>query len=115
MFNPDNPMRPPLPYSNGALCRLLNEKIDGEYQSNGRTKREIALAIGYDKPNVLSMYTRGEAVMPVDRALVAADVLGIDIVELIEAGAITYRSNPAWQAARTIMHRLRPPEPLAVA
>lgn len=99
------------PYADGPLLKLLLQRM----QASGLTQREIANDLGYDKPNILTMFVRGETQIPIDRAIRLGDILGIDLVELIEKGAETYPENAAWKAGRTIIRRLRPPEPLPVA
>jgi ribosome-binding protein aMBF1 (putative translation factor) len=99
------------PYAGRPLLKLLDERIE----ASGRSRREIASDLGYDKVNILTMFTRGETAIPIDRAIKLGDVLGIDLTELVEAGAETYPDHAAWTAARMIVRRLRPPEPLPVA
>lgn len=43
-----------------------------------RTQRQIAAEIGYEKPNMISMFKRGEAKIPLDKIPALAKALNVD-------------------------------------
>lgn len=56
--------KPGMPYSETSMARYLTKQIDA--LSGIKNQREIAAEIGYDKPNMISMFKRGETKVPLD-------------------------------------------------
>jgi hypothetical protein len=50
--------RPVAPYKQAAITRYLSKRI--EELSGIKTQREIAIEVGYDKPQMISMFKNGE-------------------------------------------------------
>lgn len=71
------------PYANSKITILIRDRID-ELTAT-KTQREIAAEIGYDKPNLLSMYKRGEAKIPFKQLPDFSRVLSIDLALLLRA------------------------------
>ncbi|UIN38322.1 helix-turn-helix domain-containing protein [Methylobacterium oryzae] len=65
------------PYENTTMAVYLRNQIDN-LGDLGINQREIALAAGYDKPNILSMFKRGETKVPLNKALALAKALRCD-------------------------------------
>jgi hypothetical protein len=65
------------PYENTTMAIFLRNQIDN-LGALGINQREIALAAGYDKPNILSMFKRGETKVPLNKALALAKALRCD-------------------------------------
>jgi transcriptional regulator with XRE-family HTH domain len=76
--------RPGMPYANTALAKFLNERI--EALKGVKTQREIASEIGYDKPNILSMFKRGESKVPLEKVPALARALDSDPKHLLRLG-----------------------------
>ncbi|MHC2021351.1 hypothetical protein [Methylobacterium sp. CM6247] len=70
-------MKNKYPWEDGPFTLLLRERIDK--LSATKTQREIAADIGYSKPNILSMYKRGEAKVPLERLPEFSRALGVDV------------------------------------
>lgn len=70
-------MKNKYPWEGSPFTLLLRERI--ERLSATKTQREIAADIGYSKPNILSMYKRGEAKVPLERLPEFSRALGVDI------------------------------------
>ena len=51
--------RPGMPFANSQVARYLDHQI--EALKGLKTQREIAHEIGYDKPNMISMFKRGKS------------------------------------------------------
>ncbi|GJD45934.1 hypothetical protein AFCDBAGC_3812 [Methylobacterium cerastii] len=75
---------PKYAYENTKIANLIRDRINE--LSGVKTQRQIAAEIGYDKPQVLSMYKRGEAKVPLERLPAFARALDIDLVVLFRAG-----------------------------
>lgn len=73
-----------LPYEDTKLAQYLRQRIDE--LSSEMSQREIAAQIGYEKANIISMYKRGEAKVPLDRIPAFARVLKTDIALLFRLG-----------------------------
>jgi hypothetical protein len=68
--------RLPQPYEHTALAKYLFTQI--EAISSMKTQREIAAEAGYDRPNIISMFKRGEMKVPLDRVGALAKALHVD-------------------------------------
>lgn len=72
----DPQKKPGMPFADSAIAKYIDKKID---ELKGvKTQREIATEIGYDKPNMISMFKRGEARVPLDKIPLLAKALGVD-------------------------------------
>lgn len=87
------------PYYNTPLARMLREKVD----KPDIRQREFALSIGYDKPNIFSMFKRGYTKVPLNKAVPFANALGIPILKFLELGSASYPDDPTWKAVIEIV------------
>jgi transcriptional regulator with XRE-family HTH domain len=69
-----------MPYAETPMAQYLTKQIDA--LSGIKTQREIAAEIGYDKPNMISMFKRGEAKVPLDKIPALAKALHVDPAHL---------------------------------
>jgi transcriptional regulator with XRE-family HTH domain len=76
--------RPGMPYANTALAKFVDKRIDA--LKGVKTQREIAAEIGYAKPNILSMFKRGESKVPLEKIPALARALGADPAHLFRLG-----------------------------
>lgn len=83
------------PFANTKTANFINEQI--ERLKSVKSQRDIALAIGYDKPNVLSMIKRGETKLPLDRVQALATAMDVDPAHLLRLALEDYL--PALAAA----------------
>ena len=59
--------KPGMPFADSAIAKYIDKKID---ELKGvKTQREIAAEIGYEMPNIISMFKRGESRVPLDKSL----------------------------------------------
>ena len=72
-----SPTRAGMPYANTPLAQYISELIDIQ-AGRGKTQRQIAQEIGYEMPNMVSMFKRGEAKVPLDKILLLAKALNAD-------------------------------------
>jgi transcriptional regulator with XRE-family HTH domain len=87
------------PYENTKIVELIRDRIS---ELHGlKTQREIAAEIGYDKPNVLSMYKRGEAKVPLERLPAISRALDIDPALLFKAGLEQW-----WPGEQTLLNQM---------
>lgn len=92
------------PYADSEIAILIRNRIDE--LSATKTQREIAADIGYDKPNALSMYKRGEAKTPLEQLPNFARALDIDIAVLLRAGLEQWWPGEEQVVKQMIMDRL---------
>jgi hypothetical protein len=59
------------------------QHIDRLMNDSPKKQNEIAREIGYEKPNIITMFKQGTTRVPVDRVPLLADSLGVDRVELL--------------------------------
>ena len=79
-----NAPRPGMPHANSALAKFLDKRIHA--LKGVKTQREIAAEIGYDKPNILSMFKRGESKVPLEKIPALARALSADPTHLFRLG-----------------------------
>jgi transcriptional regulator with XRE-family HTH domain len=76
------------PYNQSRMARYLDRQIDalkGEV-----SQRDIAAKLGYPKSNIISMFKKGEAKVPLDKIPALADALHVDIGHLMRLGLEQY-------------------------
>lgn len=66
-----------MPYADMPLAQYLSKQIDVQASMN-KNQRQIAQEIGYEKPNMISMFKRGEAKVPLDKIPALAKALNVD-------------------------------------
>lgn len=64
------------PFEDSAIAKFLSKQIDT--LAGYKTQREIAAAVGYDKPNMLSMLKRGETRVPIQKIPLLARALEVE-------------------------------------
>ena len=64
-----------------AMARYLSGAVSAQ-QALGKSQRDIARELGYEKPNILSMMKNGETKVPLTRIPVFARVLNVDLMHL---------------------------------
>lgn len=69
--------KPGMPFADMPIATYISQQVEIQ-QSMGKTQREIAQEIGYDKPNMISMFKRGEAKIPLDKIPALAKALAVD-------------------------------------
>lgn len=69
-------IKPGMPYAGTRIAAYLSKTIDA--LSSIKSQREIAAEIGYEKPNMVSMFKRGEAKVPLDKIPLLAKALNVD-------------------------------------
>ena len=90
------PTKPGMPFANSAIANFLDKQIDS--MKGVKTQREIANEIGYDKPNMISMFKRGEAKVPLDKIPQLAKALGVDAGHLFRLALEQY-----WPGGATLI------------
>jgi hypothetical protein len=68
------------------------------------SQKDIATAIGYDKPNVITMIKQGKTKLPLNKVGPLAKVLGIDPVHLLRLAMSEYHPD-TWLAINHIIGR----------
>lgn len=87
MASPDESARVQ-PYNQSRMARYLERQIDalkGEV-----TQRDIAAKLGYPKSNIISMFKKGEAKVPLDKIPALAEALHVDVAHLMRLGLEQY-------------------------
>ena len=77
-----------MPFADSAIARYLDKQIDS--LKGVKTQREIAAEIGYDKPNLISMFKRGETKIPLDKIPLLAKAVGADASHLFRLALDQY-------------------------
>jgi transcriptional regulator with XRE-family HTH domain len=78
-----------MPYADMPIAQYISKQIDIQ-GTMGKNQRQIAQEIGYEKPNMISMFKRGEAKVPLDKIPLLAKALGVDPATLFRLGMQQY-------------------------
>ena len=78
-----------MPYADMPIAQYISKQVDVQV-SMGKTQRQIAQEIGYDKPNMISMFKRGEAKVPLDKIPLLAQSLSVDAAFLFKLAVQQY-------------------------
>jgi transcriptional regulator with XRE-family HTH domain len=81
-----------MPFADSPIAEYLTKQIEISV-GMGKNQREIAQEIGYDKPNMISMFKRGEAKVPLDKIPLLARSLNIDAAFLFRLALQQYWPN----------------------
>lgn len=84
----NEPIKPGMPFSNSAIAAYLDKQIDA--LRGRKTQREIASETGYTRPNIISMFKRGETKVPLDKIPALAKALEADPAHLFRLGVEQY-------------------------
>lgn len=57
--------------------------LSGAISLSGKTQRTIAEDLGYDNPNILTLFKQGKTKLPINKVPAMANSLGVDPVKLI--------------------------------
>jgi hypothetical protein len=76
------------PAAGTRMARFLNNHIDGLFPLI--TQREIATVLGYDRPNIISMFKTGQTKVPFEKIPALAQVLSVDPTFLMQLALEQY-------------------------
>lgn len=71
---------------------------------SGVAQKEIAKELGYDKPNIITMFKQGSTKVPLNKIAPLARILGIDAVHLLRMAMLEYQPE-TWHVLEQIMGR----------
>jgi hypothetical protein len=79
---------PGMPFADSRIAQYLTRQIDA--LQGVKSQREIAFEIGYDKPNLISMFKRGESKVPLDKIPALARSIKVDPAHLFRLALEQY-------------------------
>lgn len=68
----------------------------------GKSQREIADDVGYEKPNVITMFKQGKTKLPINKVGLFAKSLGIDPLHLLRIAMSEY-SRDTWEVIEDLI------------
>jgi transcriptional regulator with XRE-family HTH domain len=80
--------KPGIVGSTSRIAQYLTKQIDA--LQGRKNQREIAAEIGYDKPNMISMFKRGETKVPIEKIPALAKALHVDSAHLFRLAMEQY-------------------------
>jgi transcriptional regulator with XRE-family HTH domain len=69
--------RPNGPHAHTVVCKLLNEKVTA--LAHIKSASDIALEMGYSRPNYFLMILNGDTKLPLDKVQALAKALQVDV------------------------------------
>src|SRR5260370_34113677 len=72
------------------------EFLTGAIGLSGKTQRQITDDIGYDNPNILTLFKQGKTKLPVNKVKLMAQSLGVEPTRLLRIVMTEYMPD-AWQ------------------
>jgi transcriptional regulator with XRE-family HTH domain len=77
------------PFADSPIAQYISKQID-IVGAMGVSQRDIAAALGYDKPNMISMFKTGTAKVPLEKIPALAAVLKVDAAFLFRMAMNQY-------------------------
>jgi len=77
-----------LPYAKTKMAQFLDKRITSLQSELGQ--RDIAAALGYERPNIISMFKTGETKVPLDKIPTLAKAIKVDPAHLMRLGLEQY-------------------------
>jgi hypothetical protein len=94
------------PMTTSARARVIAQPFPEYFTQrvaeSGFTNNEMAEALGYSKPNVISMIKKGDMKLPVNKVSAAARKLGVDPVFMLEK-VLLETAPELWDALREVV------------
>ncbi|KAA5603500.1 helix-turn-helix transcriptional regulator [Roseospira marina] len=92
--------------SKTRIAHFLDERLTN--LQGVKTQRQIAKELGYDRANIVSMFKRGDAKIPLDRLPALARAIDVDLAHLLRLGLEQYwpADDRAWYELNSIMKRV---------
>jgi hypothetical protein len=78
------------------------EVLDQAIQDSAKTQKEIATEIGYDKPNIITMFKQGSTRLPLPKIGPMARALNLDPVSLLKLALLEYAPE-TWEAIEDVL------------
>ena len=76
------------PFAHTSIAKFLDERV--EQLKPTKSQRQIAIDTGYDKPNMISMFKRGDTKVPLDKIPALAAALETDAAHLFRLALEQY-------------------------
>jgi len=76
------------PFANTKLAQYLRRQLP--VVAKDKSQREIAHEMGFTKPNIISMYKRGDVRVPLEKLPLLAKAIGADVAYLFRLGLEQY-------------------------
>jgi transcriptional regulator len=87
--------------ANVTVAEFLTKQIDLAVKY-GKTQTEIAKELGYEKPNIITMFKQGRTKLPLPKVVPLAKSLGIDPVHMLRIVMAEY-SPDTWEVLEEIV------------
>ncbi|KZK92585.1 MULTISPECIES: helix-turn-helix transcriptional regulator [unclassified Pseudovibrio] len=82
-----------------AIGEFLQQRLD--LIKAHTNQRDIAKKLGYQRPNIISMWKRGETKVPLDKVPALAEALGVDPAKLFRLAMLQY-----WPSASETVNKV---------
>jgi len=84
-----------------TVAKYLSEQFD----LSPKSQREIAESIGYDNPNIITMFKQGHTKVPLNKVGALATALGLDPAHFMRMVLEEYMPE-TWQAVERALDRM---------
>lgn len=73
-----------------AKHMAFHEYLGHQIELSGKKQREIAEALGYERPNIITMFKQGQTKVPIEKVPALARALGLDPAHLLSLAMKEY-------------------------
>jgi hypothetical protein len=85
-----------------SVAEFLDQQINFVSRITGKTQKDIAVEIGYDKPNIITMFKQGLTKVPINKVGPLAKAINVDPIHLLRVVMSEY-SPDTWSALEAII------------
>lgn len=97
-----NPTKKAAPRGKTPKTSSFAEYLEAQMRLSDRTQKEMAEELGYENPNIMTMFKKGLTKVPITKLPQMADTLGIDRVHLLRLGLKEYAPE-VWETIEEVM------------
>lgn len=90
--------RKPVPH----IC--VADYVSHQIILSGKSQKDIADELGYDKPNIITMFKQGKTKVPINKVPEFAKVLGVDPIHFLRIALLEY-SPSTWEVIEEVVGR----------
>ena len=78
------------------------EYLSQQIHLSGKAQKDIAEALGYTKPNIITMFKQGKTKIPLNKIAALAKAIGVDPIHFLRIAMLEY-SPEMWEVLESMI------------